>query len=250
MIVGAPAVVVHVRRDQVLGHGFDRVDDVAVEVGVAEVQADADLGSGQIVGHRHVFLDEVDERSGPRQLVRHHFHRDLHAERLRQPLQLFDAPARGRARVLHADLGIPRLRSRHAEMRDEHRNGDAPRDVQRPLGFAHRARTRVRIRARDRERPAPAPAAEAFGNRRVNALQQQARFGQPLLQVGDRRRVVIVEMRPRREHLDQLEAMRRDLQQVIPGQPLAVVEVRRHPVLTFSHQAKHPLYRKRRNCRF
>jgi len=30
MIVRAAAVVVHVRRDQVSGHGFDRVDEVAV----------------------------------------------------------------------------------------------------------------------------------------------------------------------------------------------------------------------------
>ncbi len=45
--------------------------------------------------------------------------------------------------------------------------------------------------------------------------QLEAGFGQPLLQIGDRRRVVVVEMRPGREHLDQLEAVRRDLQQVI-----------------------------------
>ena len=103
------------------------------------------------------------------------------------------------------------------------------------------------IRARDRERPVPAPAAEAFGNRGVNALQHQARFGQPLLQIGDRRRVVVIEMRPGREHLDQLEAMRRDLQQVIPGEALTVEEVCRHPILTFSHQAKHL---SNENCRF
>jgi hypothetical protein len=50
-------------------------------------------------------------------------------------------------------------------------------------------------------------------------------------------------MRPGREHLDQLEAMRRDLQQVIPGEALTVEEVCRHPILTFSHQAKHLFYR-------
>jgi hypothetical protein len=47
-------------------------------------------------------------------------------------------------------------------------------------------------------------------------------------------------VRPGREYLDQLEAMRRDLQQVIPGEALIVEEVRRHPILTFSHEAKHP----------
>ena len=43
MIVGPAAVVVHVRRDQVLRHGLDGVDEVAVHVRVAEVEADADL---------------------------------------------------------------------------------------------------------------------------------------------------------------------------------------------------------------
>jgi hypothetical protein len=33
--------------------------------------------------------------------------------------------------------------------------------------------------------------------------------------------------------------MRRDLQQVIAGEALVVEEVRRHPILPLSHQAKH-----------
>ena len=44
-------------------------------MGVAEVEADADAFE--------IVLDEVDDRAGARELVRDHFDRDLHAERLR-----------------------------------------------------------------------------------------------------------------------------------------------------------------------
>ena len=237
MIVVPPAVVVDVRGDQMLRHGFNRVDDVAVDVRVAEVEADARFGA-EIV-QRDVLFDEMHERAGAGQLVRQHFHGDSHPERLRQPHQLLDAAPRRRARVLWADLRIPRLVARHPEVRDQHRHGDAPRDVQRPLGLANRPRPRAGVDAGDRQRPAPAPAGELLRDRRVDAAQLEAGLGQPLLQVGDRRRVVVVEVRARGEDLDQLETVRRDLQQVIPGQSLIVEEVRRHPVLPFSHQAKH-----------
>ena len=67
-------------------------------------------------------------------------------------------------------------------------------------------------------------------------MQLEPRVREPLLQVGDRRRVVIVEVRPRREQLDRLEPVRRDLEQMVAAQPLAVVEVRRHAELAFRAQ--------------
>jgi hypothetical protein len=36
-----------------------------------------------------------------------------------------------------------------------------------------------------------------------------------------------IKVRPRREHLDPIEAVRRNLEQVFPAQPVVVVEVRR-----------------------
>ena len=57
--VGATAVVVHVRRDEMPRHGFDRVDQIAVHVRVAEVEADADIDAVEIL------FDEMDEPMTP-----------------------------------------------------------------------------------------------------------------------------------------------------------------------------------------
>ncbi len=161
----------------------------------------------------------MDERAGARQLVRNHFHRNLHAERFGDPLQFLDAAPRRRARIDHAAAD-------HSEMRHEHRDGDPPRDVQRVLRFFHRMRPRARIRACDRQRLAPASCRIPFADRRVNAPQLQTRLREPLLQVRHGRGVVVVEVRARRKDLDALEPVRRDLQEMIAAQALMVEEVR------------------------
>ena len=161
-----------------------------------------------------------------------------------QPLQLLDAAPRGVAAVRRSPA-IARLRPRQAEMRHQHRDRNPPRDVQRALGFGHRPRARVADRrSRVEQRPLPAAAGEALGDRRVHAVQLEPGLGQPLLQVGDGRRVVVVEMRPRREHLDRLEAVRRDLEQVIAA---SAADCGRGASTSrtdaFGHQAKHSFYR-------
>ncbi len=65
---------------------------------------------------------------GARQLVRDHFDRDPHAERLRDPQQFLDAALRRRPRITGA---LAALRPRDAEVRDQHRHRHPPRDVQR-----------------------------------------------------------------------------------------------------------------------
>ena len=69
----------------------------------------------------------------------------------------------------------------------------------------------------------------------MNPVQRQPGLRQPLLQIGHRRRVVVIEVRARRKHFDRLEPVRGDLEQMIAREPLAVIEVRRHPELTFGH---------------
>src|SRR5207245_4050394 len=86
-----------------------------------------------------------------------------------------------------------------------------------------------------RQRAAPTAADEALCYRRVNRVQFEPGAGQPFLQVRDRRRVVIIEMASRREELDRLESMRRDVEQVLARQPLAVKEVRRDSELPGKH---------------
>ena len=86
---------------------------------------------------RQIVLDEVRERSGPRQLVRDTSTAMRHAERLRHPHQLRRGFAAPPPACPDADLGIPRLRP-GCRVRDEHRHRDPPRDVQRPLRLVHR----------------------------------------------------------------------------------------------------------------
>ena len=90
-------------------------------------------------------------------------------------------------------------------MRDQHLERNPPRDVQRALGFADRLRARVAVGARQRQRRAPPSRRKTFADRRVDAVQLGPSLGEPLLQISDGGRAVIVEMRPRGEYLDRLE---------------------------------------------
>jgi hypothetical protein len=78
----------------------------------------------------------------------------------------------------------------------------------------------------------------------VHAVQHEPGFGEPLLELGNRRGAVIVEMRPRGEELHRFESVRRDLEQMVARQPLRVVKMRRHAELSFRHEPKHPFYRR------
>ena len=73
--------------------------------------------------------------------------------------------------------------------------------------------------------------AELLGDRRVHAAQRQAARRQPVGQRVDGGRVAIVEMTARREQLDLLEPVAGDLRQVLPVEPLVVIEVRGNPEL-------------------
>ena len=73
--------------------------------------------------------------------------------------------------------------------------------------------------------------AELLGDRRVDAPQRQAARRQPVGQRIDGGRVVIVEMAARREELDLFEPVAGDLREVLPLEPLVVIEVRGNPEL-------------------
>ena len=79
---------------------------------------------------------------------------------------------------------------------------------------------------------APSAAREALPDRRVHAVQLEPRFREPLLQIRDRRRIVVVEVRARGKQLDPLETVGPDLAEVLPAEPMVVVEMRRYPELT------------------
>ena len=134
VIVGAPAIVVHVGRDQVLRHGFDGFYEVAVHVGMGEIQADA----------------RPSVRRGPlRRNARANRPATARSESL--PPRCVRRAARRAAAMLRGYAAQPSrllspppelLRPRHAQMRHQHLDGNPSRDVQRPLGFSHRPRTR------------------------------------------------------------------------------------------------------------
>src|SRR4029078_10260282 len=60
--------------------------------------------------------------------------------------------------------------------------------------------------------------------------------GEPLLQVGNRRRIVVIEVRAGGEQLDHLEAVRRDRLEMIARQPLVMEKVRRNPERSCAHR--------------
>ncbi len=70
----------------------------------------------------------------------------------------------------------------------------------------------------------------------MNRVQRQPGLSQPLLQIRDSGRVVVIEMRARRKHFDRLEPVRGNLEQMIAREPPAMIQVRRHPELTFGHR--------------
>ena len=159
-------------------------------------------------------------------------------ERLSQTLQCLEAAPRAVAAVV-GRRGL--LGARKPDVRHEDAKWHAPRDLQRALGLRHRPSPRVGIRARQRQRRTPAAAREALADRRMDAVQFEAGFRKPLLEVGHGRRIVIVEMRPRGEQLDAIETVRPDLEQMLSRQPIVVVEVRRDPERSLARHLNHSL---------
>ena len=84
------------------------------------------------------------------------------------------------------------------------------------------------VRTRRRIARALTGGAESIRDRRVDAVQPQARLLQPLRELSDRGPVVVVEMGSRRKQLDRLEAVAGDLGQVLTAQSLLVIEVCRY----------------------
>jgi hypothetical protein len=120
--------------------------------------------------------------------------------------------------------------------------------VQREFGLSNGLCPFVGVDARKCQGLAPSAADEALVYGRMDAVQREARLRQPLLQVGYRRLAVIVEVGSRSEKLDRVEAVSRDFEEMLTAQSLAVVEVCRHPKLSFDHfltwgSAPHPRLR-------
>jgi len=215
MLVASPAIVMHVRRRQVLGDGFDGVRHVAHQEGVPEVEADARAQPLEVP------FDHRDERGGVRDRVRDHLERHADANRFGQPADLLDA-AEGRGAAVLAPL-----HRRRAEVHDEDARRDLPRDVQRGVHLPDRRLPLAVVTDPDRDRRPPLVAGRhALDDRRMDAVQREPRFLQPVAELRDRRGVVIVEVRPRGEHLDRFEPVRRDVREVRPAQPLIVEQVR------------------------
>ena len=71
------------------------------------------------------------------------------------------------------------------------------------------------------------------------ARQIEACLGEPLLKIGHDRGIVKVQMRARREKLDRLEAVRRNLNQMLPREPLCVKQSRRDTKAAILHETNH-----------
>ena len=88
--------------------------------------------------------------------------------------------SRRRARVTRSGL-----RPRDAEVRDQHRRRNPPRDMQRLLGLAHCVGARLDRRSPAAIRPAPACEPPAVG---AECCALEPRFAEPLLEIRHRRR--------------------------------------------------------------
>ena len=186
MVVVASVVVVHVRRDDVLGDRLDRVGHVAHQVRMAEVEADAGARTVELLlEHRH-------ERRRVRQAVRNHLDRDAHAERRRpagRSLQGCEPPQRGGCRP--GSSCSPAFPGAKPSPRTESCRA-MPRAASR---LTHRCLAPLVARSRRSNTSSAGPvAAEHIGNWRVDAVQRQVRFRQPARELGDRLAVAIVEV--------------------------------------------------------
>src|SRR5262249_35247754 len=92
-----------------------------------------------------------------------------------------------------------------------------------------RAGASVGIGAGQRQHRTPATAGKTLTDRGVYAVQLELRLGEPLLQVGHRCRIAVVELCPRPEQLDPLEPMRANLEEMFGDEPVVVEQVRRNP---------------------
>ena len=226
----AAAVVVHVRRHEVPGQRLDRLDEVAHQVRVAEVEADADVEAA-----RGRSSSSCTSGAGARQLVRDDFDGEPHAERRRRSRRAPRCSARAARLVVGRRAGCWLARTPRCS--DETPAPECAGDVaaRARVSATRRAPSRL-VGARDRAQGPTQRAACVPRRRSARACMQARAPRRPATAADrDRRRVVVVEMRARREHLDGVEAVRGDLDEVVAAQPLAVEEVRRDPELTFRH---------------
>ena len=172
-----PVVVVHVRRDEVLRDRLDRVGDVAHQVRVAEVEADAGPRRVEILlEHRRPATPRPTAGSG-----------SLRARRGRRSAR----PAgRSPRRCGTPPPGCSRRPAPPACRGARRRRRAGIRRAMFSAASASRtAACRFACRSRRSKSARPTVAGrEALGDRRVNAVQRQPGLLQPLRQPRDRRR--------------------------------------------------------------
>src|SRR5687768_12160437 len=113
-------------------------------------------------------------------------------------------------------------------MYDEEFERNDFRDVQRSRHLMHGGFARVAITHGRREAPLSASVGEHVRDWRVNRVQNDSCFGEPVFQRSNRGAVVIVEVTSRRKYLDGFKSAYRDVDQVRLLQPLFVIQVGRH----------------------
>ena len=113
----------------------------------------------------------------------------------------------------------------HAEMYDEELERDRLRDVQRGRHLVQRRLPRIVVAKGSGEVALRLAVCEHVRDRRVDGMQIEPCLGQPVPQRANRRLVVVVEVASRGEHLDGLEAMCGDLEEMGLLQPLFVIQV-------------------------
>ena len=157
-----------------------------------------------------------------RQLVRDDLHGHAHAARSGQIGDLLEAADGRRPIIVARDLSG----GWGSQMHHQHIERNPLRELQRGIRFPDGRLAPLPIvhSVRVGRRPL-VPASEEIRDRRMDAVERQPGFREPLFQEVDRRFVPIVEMTARGEELDGLEAVSSHLRQVVPLQTAVVIEV-------------------------
>src|SRR5262245_20425619 len=226
----------HVCRPQVAADRLDGVAQIAHQIRMPVIEADADVEPFELV------LDQLTDRRGARQRVGHHLEGDADLHLTGKRRDFLDAATR-RVPLIVGSRYLLAVRNSKMQYQILERNG--LRHVQRRCHFSDRRLTPRLIACSNGKGANPLPTADGLDNRRVDRMERQPEVGQPFSQLRRSAWVVVVEMCSSCEDFDGLESVTGDIGQMLACQPAFVEEmsgdaeavIRQPPILSWRLQA-------------
>src|SRR5579863_10360427 len=190
MLVGLTVVVMHVRRADAVFHDFERRSHALAEIGVADIKDESEVQVRR--------LKEVPQTLGARKPVRNVLEQNFDAALAGENTQLLERRERG------IEFTVAVLLAQHADVLDQIAVRDGLRDFERALDFVHHLETLTLHRLSngdDGVRPRASP--DFVGvHRRMQRVELQLGFTEPVAQLGDLGAIPAVQVLTRAEDLD------------------------------------------------